>query len=432
MKRLTLMVAAGTFALLVGCGSDGIIFNGEAQVEQFPIRTTPIVHYQLPSEEIDPVTGKANLVFSFYQNISSGTFVQYASPGHDLWAMLMTTFHCSDNPTCRGGAAPLPDLTDWEYIFADNYPGHPIRYEAVGQTGQAWPPGGSFPHPQIAGAPTPIIAGWTMSIMNQWFLKEVDGSPKPPKGTPENPEAPVLYESVEFSSMAISIHENAARVDGVTPLLSNNPPSAAQQETEPTGLGEGANGQPRVIPNTNNYLSWGFDGNDAPAGLLAMGWREAPAQNIHIETNASAFGPAKISMQGVPVPDYFGGGGPVSGGGGVFTRRYVDIWWNTTDGNSNVPKDNGLLFSYYLAVVGNHIIGYGLGLIDSSFASPDAVNNQEDIMTLAVTLDMTAFIASGKEFQFSTEDLLRMQDTVNGTWQEPHPTRSTLPGRHRG
>ena len=51
-------------------------------------------------------------------------------------------------------------------------------------------------------------------------------------------------------------------------------------------------------------------------------------------------------------------------------------------------------------------------------------------MNISVIFDMTAFIASGKEFQFVVEDLLRMQDTVNGDWMNPGP-QSTLPGSDR-
>jgi hypothetical protein len=51
-------------------------------------------------------------------------------------------------------------------------------------------------------------------------------------------------------------------------------------------------------------------------------------------------------------------------------------------------------------------------------------------MNLSVILDMTAFIAAGKEFNFVVEDLLRMQDTVNGDFNNPGP-KSTLPGTYR-
>ena len=53
MKRLVVLAAFGVFGLLAGCGSDGIVFNGVKQVEQFPVRKTPIVHYNLPSEVIE-------------------------------------------------------------------------------------------------------------------------------------------------------------------------------------------------------------------------------------------------------------------------------------------------------------------------------------------------------------------------------------------
>lgn len=417
MKRVAPIFAAGTLALLMGCKSDGIIFNGQAQVQQYPIRTTPVVHYNLPSEIIDPQTGDASLDFSYYQNIVVADFTELASPGHDLWGHYMDTAHCSDNPTCRTPA----EVDDWTYMLNGGY-------SAAGLSGIAWPPGGSWPHPQVppGGAGGPYIAAWTLSIMNQWFLRDVDGAALP---SPQPGQAPILYESVSFASLAISIHEVAAAGSGFSALLGNTPPSATQQETgNPATVG--ANGKPRVQPPINNLVCWGFDGVTAPAGLLGMAWREAPAQNIHIETNTQAVGSAAVVMQNVPVPEYFGGGGPVNGGGGVFFRRYIDQWWQTTDGNSNIPKDDGLIFSYYAATIGCHLMGYGVGLVDSSFASGSVQNNQEDLMSLSVILDMTGFIAAEREFQLVKEDILRMQDVVNGDWMTPGPL-STLPGRDR-
>jgi hypothetical protein len=133
----------------------------------------------------------------------------------------------------------------------------------------------------------------------------------------------------------------------------------------------------------------------------------------------------------VPAPPYFAGGGQILAGGGVYHKRYSDNWQQTTSGqNSLIDIDDGVQYSYYLACVGNHLIGYGIGMIDSAFALPGVINNQEDIMNQSVVLDMTAFIAAGKEFNFVVEDLLRMQDVVNGDFNNPGPL-STLPGKHR-
>ncbi len=426
MTRVAPFFAAGTFALLLGCSSDGIVFNGQAQVQQYPIRTTPVVHYNLPSEIIDPITGDASLDFTFFQNLTSASFTELASPGHDLWAHTLDSYHCSDNPSpCRN---PMTEVPDWPYMFDGGY-------QAAGLSGVTWPPGGSWPHPQMAtggGGSGPIIAAWTLAMMNQWYLRDVDGAAlaSPLPNTP-----PVTIESVGFASMAISIHEHAAAGSGYSPQLSNSPPSAVQQETGNPAT-QGANGKARVMPPINNAVCWGYNGVSAPAGLLGMAWREAPAQNIHIETNTqtagggSPAGNTVVVMQNVPVPDYFGGGGPVNGGGGVFSVRYIDQWWQTTDGNSNVAKDDGLTFCYYFATIGCHLMGYGVGLVDSSFASGGVQNGQEDIMSLSVILDMTGFIAAEREFQIVTEDLQRMQDVVNGDWMTPGQL-STLPGSDR-
>jgi hypothetical protein len=326
------------------------------------------------------------------------------------------------------------EVDDWNYMFNGGY-------TPAGLTGSfVWPPGGGWPHAQyIASLPpgTPVgtvdhfIGGWIMSIMHQWFLRDPLGAeiPAPPNGQP-----PVPIESVGFSSMLVSIHEWAAITSSSSSLLTSTPPAGAQQATGDPGTGP--NGKPRVQPPINNVISFTYGGDTlAPIGLLGMGWQEKWAVNDHIETNASSRpnSNARITMNGVPVPDYFGGGSvpsTASGGGGLFTKRFIDAWWQTTDGNPVVPIDDGLVFSYYAAVVGCHLMGYGVGLIDSSFTSPGVITNQEDIMAQSAILDMTAFIAAEKEFQFVTEDLMRMQDVVNGDWTNPGPL-STLPGSHR-
>jgi len=408
MKRIAGIFAAGTLALLAGCGSDGIVFNGQKQVEQFPVRKTPIVHYNLPSEVTDPITGVTSLDVTTLPTVPTA-FTELPQPGNDRWAMNMLGA-CSDNPTCR---TPT-EVPDWPYTH-DGYK----------------TPGAGWPHPSVNTTVQPAniyLAAWVLSLQNQWFLRGADGSALVPvvAGDP-----PVRYESLEFSSMAISIHEVAA-ASGFSPLLAANPPAAAQQEVGDP-LTVGANNVQRIAVPVNNVMSYGFDGNGAPSGLLAAGWRESPAQNIKIETDLSSQPGANgfIRLVGVPVPDYFGGGGPIDCGGGVYMKRFVDNWVQTTSGTaSTINVNDGVTYSYYLAAVGNHIIGYGVGLIDSAFALPGVVNNQEDLMNISVIFDMTAFIAAGKKFQFVAEDLLRMQDTVNGTFAAPG-ILSTLPGAMR-
>lgn len=416
MNRVIVLLTLGVIGLLAGCGSDGIVFNGVKQVEQFPIRKTPIVHYNLPSEVIDPITGKAVVDVTTFTSISLlwNSFISQPSPGNDLWAMNMFN-GCTDNPTCPT-PAPVPD---WKYTH-DQYK----------------TPGGAWPDSSVttAAAPAPgppttsgpegyeFIATWTLSLQNQWFLRDVDGAVLA-SVVPGN--SPVQYESVNFSSMPISIHEVSGSTNPYSPLLAASPPTSSQQETTTnTPPGTGANNIIRVNPPINNVLEWQYNGVGAPAGLMAAAWRESPAQNIHIETNFGV-------LQGVPVPDYFGGGGPINSGGGVYMKRYSDNWQQTTAGTgSAISIDDGVIYSYYLAAIGNHLMGYGLGMVDSAFALPGAVNNQEDLMNISVVFDMTAFIASGKEFNFVVEDLLRLQDTVNGDWMNPGPM-STLPGSDR-
>ncbi|MCB9932425.1 MAG: hypothetical protein H6841_03295 [Planctomycetes bacterium] len=401
MKRVAVLIAVGVVGLVAGCGSDGIVFNGVKQVDQFPIRKTPIVHYNLPSEVTDPVTGDHSVDVTAFTsiNLAPATFTEQATPGHDLWAEEFYAT-CTDNPTCPPPNTPVPD-----FIYT---------------TQQYKPPGADWPDPTVTSLGPPpsfFIGAWTLSLQHQWFLRDVDGTALAPAmvGNP-----PVQYESVSFSSMAISIVEATQQTTPGTQL-----PVPGQQEAIPAGpTGVGANGIEQIVVPASNFLDFAFNGEGAPAGLLGAAWRESPAQNKHIETSYRV-------LQGVPAPDYFGGGGPITSGGGLYHKRFSDHWQQTTGGaNSTIDMDDGVNYSYYLAAVGNHLIGYGLGLVDSSFALPGVINNQEDIMNLSVILDMTAFIAAGKEFQFVVEDLLRLQDTVNGDWMNPG-ILSTLPGTYR-
>lgn len=409
MNRVSMLLAAGMFlGLLAGCGSDGIVFNGLQEVEQFPVRQTPIIHYNLPSEVTDPTTGQTMVDVDAFNsiNLAFTDFQELASPGHDLWLMSMYPglpgnggwTSCTDNPTC-GTPQEVPD---WLYAC-----------DAYKQPGPSWP------DPTVTSSGTAAhlhVAAWTLSLQNQWFLRDVDGGDLPQPG-PNS--APVTYEGTGFSSMAISIIEGSQGATAISTLV----PSARQAiDTGPpqTGL----NGVEQIVVPASNVVDYAFSGQGAPAGLLAAGWQEDGAKNIYIEANYSA-------MQGVPVPDYFGGGGTIPTGGGVFHQRFSDNWQQTTAGtNSLIDIDDGVQYAYYVGAVGNHLIGYGVGLLDSAFALPGVVNNQEDIMNLSVILDMTAFIAAGKKFQFVVEDLLRMQDTVNGDFTNPGP-KSTLPGTYR-
>lgn len=378
--------------LLAGCNADGLEFNGAQQVEQFPVRKTPVVHYQLPSEV--PAAGGAGYVVDEQTmiNLTGATFVEQGPAGHDLWAMTMSSGVCTDNPS------PLCSIIDWVWAHTDSQQGGAIAH------GAAWK------------GPA-VIEAYVLSFQNQWFLRGLDGQPLVPAVAGQ---APVKYEGYDFASMAISIHESA---QAVSPFSTASSPS--QQEIGDPATVD-ANNIPRIATPVNNVVQFQWNGATAnpPPGLQAVGWHELPAENTHIETNRGI-------MTRVPVPDYFGGGSGIDTGGGVYMQRFVAMWEQITGGTSSlISRDDNVLYSYYLAVIGNHVIGYGIGLVDSSFASPGAINDQEDIMNQSVALDLSALVAAGKQFQFVTEDLLRMQDVVNGTFSAPGP-KSTLPGPGR-
>jgi len=405
---VALMMAVGVAGLLAGCGDGGIEFNGLKDVKQFPVRETPIVHYNLPSEVTDPVTGDHSVDVTQFTtiNLQYTDFTEQASPGHDLWCMSMYAGlpgkawpGWTDNPTMPPGP-PIADRLDWEYALVTTKV-----------------PGANWPDATVTSTGIPgheYIAAWTLSLQNQWFLREVNGSAIVP-AVVGNP--PVTYEGVQFSSMKISIVEGTVGTTNVSLLT-----VPAQREAITVGPTlPGVNGVEQIVVPASNAVDYAYNGQGAPAGLLGASWQEPPAQNIFIEYSVSP-------LQGVPAPPYFAGGGPILAGGGVYHRRFSAQWQQTTSGvTSLININDGVQYSYYLAVVGNHLIGYGLGLLDSSFALPGVIDNQEDIMSQSVVLDMTAFISAGKEFNFVKEDLLRMQDVANGDFMVPGPL-STLPG----
>jgi hypothetical protein len=260
-----------------------------------------------------------------------------------------------------------------------------------------------------------VVEAYTLSFQNQWFLRGIDGTDIPAAVAGQ---APITYEGFGFKSMPISLIEVQNQISP-----SNGLAFPAQREIGDPATFDIKN-VPRIAVPATNILHYQFDGLGAPLGLVAAAWHENPAENTKIEDN---FG----SMVGVPVPDYFGGGGAITTGGGVYQGRFRTQWDQTTTGpTSLISNDDTMRYSYFLATMGNHLIGYGIGLIDSTFALPGTQNDQSDIMSIAVVFDLSAFIAAGKQFQFVTEDLVRLQDVVNGDFTTPGSS-STLPGPNR-
>ena len=109
MKRVIMMAAASSMLLLAGCNADGLEFNGAQQVEQFPVRKIPVVHYQLPSEV--PGVGGAGFVVDEQTmiNLTGATFVEQGPASYGLWGLVMSSGGCTENPTC----STLNTIPDW-------------------------------------------------------------------------------------------------------------------------------------------------------------------------------------------------------------------------------------------------------------------------------------------------------------------------------
>ncbi|MCC6574216.1 MAG: hypothetical protein IT462_10535 [Planctomycetes bacterium] len=397
MNRLVGTIAAGMLMggalMLAGCGPGGILFNGTQQVEQFPVRKTPITHYNLPSEMINPVTQEAVIVEARLP-VQATSFIQRGPAGYDLWEQRMYN-HCTDNPTCPT-PAPIPD-----WIYANNT---------------------VDPNDSVPGGPNwkghAVIAAYVLSFMNQWFLRNTDGNDLI-SAVPG--QAPIMYENVAFASLKISLHEAQRSTSPRSPLITAANPSFAQQEVgDPATVG--ANNVPRVRVPCQNIVMWQWAATLIPAGLIAAGWQEAPGKNIHIETNM-------FRMDGVPAPEYFAGNGPITTKLGVYLLPWIAQWRIASGQAASVfTADDNVHYAYYLACIGTHIVGYGLGAVDSAFAVPGVANNkQQDIMNLSNVLDMSAYVAGGLELQFVVEDLQRFAHGTSGNWQAPSED-ATLPG----
>lgn len=414
------MKLAWTFRLLVvaifpgmllglmtsGCGDEGVEFNGVGIVDQgLQPRSEPVDHLPLPSEFQDLDNSWHVDVDAFNSiNLTYDTFQEPSPPeGYDLWLVSMYPGlpgvgwgSATDNPS-----VPVPD---WIYTL-ELYP--------------EGPGGASWPDASVSSSGTPaheFIAAWMLSMQNQWFLRDVDGSER---------SAPIDFDGVQFASMAISIVEGSQGVTNMSTLANPAQREAIESPPEATGV----NGVEQIVVPASNVMDMAFGDPAAgtrPEGLMLAAWREEGGENIFIEANLAM-------MDRCPVPDYWGGESGMDVLGGVFHKRFADSWSQTTSGaTSTLKTDDGVNYAYFLAAITNHAIGYGVGLVNSTFARPSAVNNfeEEDIMNGNVNYDCTAFIAAGMRFNFTTDDLQRLQDTANGDYMNPGPN-STLPGTFR-
>lgn len=389
MKYLAFIVFSGTFILLSGCGADGVVIGDPGGPT---VRTTPIPHYILPS---DNALGFINV------SLIPLTPPVELGPGHDLWALWFDEGQSSDNPSVA-----IPPATDWEEALTTGWIA-PGGTTPTGPPGPTWPWFGATPPPPppLPGPARTDVQTWVLSIVNQHFFRDVDGSALP--GT-------IIYESVPFTSHLISIVDERTQT---TPgfVTGGSPYGIGEQNQliDPAAtVGTGNNGYTQVLGPVSNIVNFAYDGgNGNPVGsIIGVCFVEAFGINAHIESNVGR-------VATVPHP-IVGGTAITDTDAGILVRRFVDLWVQVAFSNGAVDQDDGGLFAYYLAVIAAHVIGNGVGLANSTFALPiGTISNQDDIMNRSVVLDMSALIAAGKQFQFVSTDHFTLASTLPGQFR---------------
>ncbi len=373
MKRLAFIIFTGTFFVLSGCGDDGVIIGNPGGPT---VRTTPIPHYVLPS---DSAAGFVDAT------LITGTPGELGA-GNDLWALWFDEGTSTDN-----ASVAVPPLTDWEEALTTDLT-----------------PGAAWPGPGTAGVPpTPRsnVARWTLSVVNQHFFRDVDGSAL--AGT-------ITYEGLDFTSHPISIVDEIGQ--GTAGFVAGGSPYGIGEQNElidaAATVGTGSNNYTQINISTSNIVNFAYDGGTGNPGgsILGVCFVEAFGQNSHIESNVGRV---------TTVPNPIAAGAPITNtDAGILVKRFVGRWLQVTAANAGIDQDDGALFAYYMAAVAAHVIGNGVGLANSTFALPiGTVSNQDDIMNRNVVLDMSALIVAGKQFQFVSTDHFRMKTTLPGQFR---------------
>lgn len=360
MKLLALTVFTGTFCLLSGCGSDGVVIGSSSGPG---VRTTPITHYALPSDDAAGFVDTA---------LITGTPSELGA-GNDLWALWFDEGESLDNGS---------GTNDWEEALTT-----------------VLSPGGTWPGQAL-------VQTWTLSIANQHFFRDVDGSAL--AGT-------ITYEGNSYTSHPVSIVDEGAQATAgfVQDFAAAGSMYLAGEQNEiisgTATIGTGVNGYTQVQGPISNIVNFAYDGGTGSPGgsVLGVCFVESFGQNTHIESNVGL-----VSS----VPNPISGSAAITGTeGGILMKRFVDRWKLVAAGNAAIPVDDGSLFSYYLAAVTAHVIGNGVGLSNSTFSLPiGVVSDQDDIMNRRVILDMSALIAAGKQFQFVSSDHTVLNTTLPG------------------
>ena len=359
MKRLAFIVFSGTFILLSGCGDDGVVIGNPGGPT---VRTTAIPHYALPSDNAAGFVDTALIM---------GTPVELGA-GNDLWALWFDEGQSTDNP----GA-----LNDWEQALTTDLT-----------------PGGTWPG-------RVNVQMWTLSIVNQHFFRDVDGSALP--GT-------ITYEAVDFTSHPVSIvDETGQATAGFVGTGSPYGIGEQNQLIDPVAvIGTGNNGYTQVKGPISNIVNFAYDGGTGNPGgsILGVCFVEGFGLNAHIESNVGRV---------TTVPNPNSAGAPiVDTDAGILVKRFVDRWIVLTAANAVIDQDDGALFAYYMAAVAAHVIGNGVGLANSTFSLPiGTISDQDDIMNRSVVLDMSALIVAGKQFQFVSTDHFTMKTTLPGQFR---------------
>ncbi|MCA8938756.1 MAG: hypothetical protein KDB07_03045, partial [Planctomycetes bacterium] len=247
----------------------------------------------------------------------------------------------------------------------------------------------------------PGMAG-AMAMVCQWLIQNINGQPRT--------DVPLFYENAQFQSVAVTVigHNPGTQANSA-------PSGSAATRQSPVSARIGLLGSqsptqdvltPNIsalnasvgMPGTHNHVEFAFGGG--LPNILFGKFQESQQENFFIEDLTGVLTPD------APVPAYFDASGRAAVNGGIFTNLLPVNVVPQYDANLNI-------FWYYWGAVVGHMMGNGLGLNQVAFSVPGASSNgEEDLMNLNLETDVSFYATAGRRFQYTSEGLLHMQNTI--------------------
>ena len=388
------VVAAGVMA---GCGSGGIAFNGDGEVQRILPRTLPLLHFPLPCESFDVVD--------------------------QLWQLDSDVqLNGRDTKSPPGEAAPYYDWAEpvteamADYLWPELFqPRDDTDVWFTQGTGNRDPQPSPIDEGQYLGDER--VRGAAMSYVAQWLMQTVDGQVRT--------DSPLLYDTQEYESIAIS--QDADEDPNTTPphdstILATSNVSETQlpnpvdprialfdhlQEGDVIETGNiNALYTPVTMPGTCNDIEWAA-GYYCPSSVLFGKYMEVKQENLFIECNGVG------TLTEAPTNAYFTPSGRLSLPGGIYVDRLLQ-GFEISYPNALQSSITGVYATgYYAGGIQGHIIGVGVGVPQVAFVRPGVNNGEEDIMNVNIETDQVYYCYGNRRLQYTSDSLLIMQNVQN-------------------